>query len=202
VILSTSDIQNLPKPYRTQLINAISGPKPIHIVGTLSASGQTNAAIFSSIVHLGADPPLLGMISRPDIVDRHTLRNIRETGMYTLNMVGFDWYQKAHQTSARYPADVSEFDAVDLKVHFQEGFIAPFVADANIRLGMKLLNEIPIPQNGCTFIIGQIELLMIEKDIIQDDGWPDLHLANIASCVGLDAYFKIPEIIRLPYAKP
>lgn len=202
MILSAKDIASLSKPYRTQLINAISGPKPIHIVGTISAEGKTNAAIFSSVVHLGADPPLIGMVSRPDIVDRHTLRNIRHTGFYTLNMVGFDWYKKAHQTSARYPDDVSEFELVDLGMTYQDGFPAPFVAEADIKMGMKLLNELRIPQNGTSFIIGQIEWLIIQEDVISEDGWPDLHAANVAGCVGLDGYFKIPEIIRLPYAKP
>ncbi len=202
MVLSNADIQGLSKPYRTQLINAISGPKPVHVVGTISESGQTNAAIFSSVVHLGADPALLGMISRPDVVNRHTLRNIRDTGVYTLNMVGFEWHEKAHQTSARYPDEVSEFEAVGLKMTFEEGFNAPFVAEASIKIGMKLVNEIPIPQNGTTFLIGQIELLIIGEDIIQEDGWPDLHAANIAACVGLDGYFKVPEIVRLPYAKP
>lgn len=202
MIFSPADIKGFPKPFRTQLINAISGPKPVHIVGTISNTGLTNAAIFSSIVHIGADPPLLGMISRPDATDRHTLRNIRDSGVYTLNMVGYEWHEKAHQTSARYPDDVSEFEAVDLKISFHEGFVAPFVTESKIKLGMKLLNEYPIPQNGTFFIVGQIELMFINEDIIHEDGWPDLHAAKIAACVGLDGYFKIPEIIRLPYAKP
>lgn len=202
MILSASDIASLSKPYRTHLINAISGPKPVHVVGTISTGGLANAAVFSSIVHLGADPPLLGMVSRPDVVDRHTLRNIRATGFYTLNMVGFDWYTKAHQTSAGYPENVSEFDAVGLGIAFHNGFPAPFVVESNIKIGMKLITETPIPQNGTSFIIGQIEWLILSGEIVQPDGWPDLHAANIAGCVGLDAYFNIPDLIRLPYARP
>ena len=49
--------------------------------------GQTNLAIFSQIFHIGANPPLVGILVRPDSVDRHTLRNIRETSWFTINHI-------------------------------------------------------------------------------------------------------------------
>ena len=65
-------------------INSLSGYKSANLVGTADHQGRHNLAIVSSVVHLGAQPPLVGMIMRPDVVERHTLANIRETGWYTL----------------------------------------------------------------------------------------------------------------------
>ena len=64
------------------------------------------------MVHLGANPPLYGIISRPDTALKDTLKNILETHQYTLNFVKNTDFEKAHQTSAKYDANISEFEKV------------------------------------------------------------------------------------------
>ena len=54
-----ADIFNLDKVKRLKLINSITGVKPANLIGTRSSDGITNLAIFSSIVHLGSNPPLI-----------------------------------------------------------------------------------------------------------------------------------------------
>ena len=73
------------KRFRGNLINSIGGFKSVCLIGTTDKRGQTNLAIFSSIVHIGASPPLVAFLLRPDSVERHTLSNILETGSYTMN---------------------------------------------------------------------------------------------------------------------
>ena len=60
-----SAIEELERFYRANLVNSVSGYKPANLIGTVSDSGVTNVAIFSSVVHLGADPALLAFIQRP-----------------------------------------------------------------------------------------------------------------------------------------
>lgn len=48
-------------------------------MGTVNKIGHTNLAIFNSVIHIGANPPLMGFISRPNSGERHTLENIQET---------------------------------------------------------------------------------------------------------------------------
>ena len=57
---SEEDIEELDKVYRINLINSCSGYKSANLIGTKSKSGISNVAVFSSIVHLGSSPPLLG----------------------------------------------------------------------------------------------------------------------------------------------
>ena len=95
-------ILKLEKRFRTNLINSLSGFKAANLVATINTAGLTNMAIFSSAVHIGANPPLLGLVSRPHSVPRHTLENIMATEQFTINHVNSMIYKQAHQTSARY----------------------------------------------------------------------------------------------------
>ena len=94
------DLMGLEQRYRAAFVNSLSGFKSVALIGTKDANGQTNLAIFNSFVHIGANPPYIGFISRPDSVDRHTLSNIMETGYYTINHINESIFRQAHQTSA------------------------------------------------------------------------------------------------------
>ena len=125
--IDEAELLEMEQRYRANFINSLTGFKSLVLVGTAAINGQKNLAIFNSIVHLGAHPPLIGMVIRPDSVDRHTLQNILETGYYTINHVQEEMMEKAHQTSARYPKTISEFDAVGLEDEVINDFPAPFV---------------------------------------------------------------------------
>jgi len=101
-----SDFSKMEKRNRTRLINSLSGFKSINLCGTISKEGITNLSLISSVVHIGADPALMGFIMRPVTVRRDTHNNILETGHYTFNHLNAGIYKKAHQTSARYPIDI------------------------------------------------------------------------------------------------
>ena len=102
--------------YKLNLINSATGYKSAQLVGTVSPEGNENLAVFSSIVHLGSKPALIGMILRPTTVPRHTYSNIKATGIFTLNAITKKQIKDAHHTSAKYPEEISEFDKTDLKI--------------------------------------------------------------------------------------
>src|SRR3989339_511503 len=89
------DLMGLEQRYRAALVNSLSGFKSVALIGTANSSKQTNLAIFNSLIHIGANPPYIGFISRPDSVDRHTLSNIMETGYYTINHINEDIFKQA-----------------------------------------------------------------------------------------------------------
>ena len=80
---SPADLRALERRSRTRLVNALSGLRPIHLVGTVDSEGRTNLAPFNSATHIGADPPLIGLVFRPLTVERHTYENIRDTRCWT-----------------------------------------------------------------------------------------------------------------------
>ena len=89
---SKEDIQNTSRVKRLNLINSVTGVKPANLIGTISESGVSNLAIFSSVVHLGSNPALLGFIMRPrHEVRRDTYDNILFSNCFTVNQVHPDF---------------------------------------------------------------------------------------------------------------
>ncbi|MFK8101044.1 MAG: flavin reductase family protein, partial [Saprospiraceae bacterium] len=173
-----SDILALEKRYRTNLINKISGYKSAHLIGTQNAAGQTNLAIFSSVVHIGANPPYLGFIMRPTSVERHTYENIKSMGYFTLNMVTADLHEQAHLTAARFPRENSEFAATGLTEAYLADFPAPFVEESALKIGLSFAEEQLITVNQTVLIIGKVEQLILPTDAIKADGDLDLEALN------------------------
>lgn len=195
------NIHELEDRYRANLINSLSGFKSLNLIGTIDHNKKTNLAIFNSVFHLGANPALLGFISRPNSVARHTIENIRSTKFYTLNPVTEDNYERAHQTSARYPKEISEFDACNLEEEFRDEFKAPFVKSSPIKIGMELVREVSILENETLMIIGKIIYLSCPQNAIENDGFIDLEALSILCGNSLDSYHSTKRIKRLPYAK-
>jgi flavin reductase (DIM6/NTAB) family NADH-FMN oxidoreductase RutF len=202
MILTRDDIAQFEQRYRTAFVNSLAGFRQAVLVGTKSRDNNSNLAIFNSLIHLGATPALLGLINRPDSVQRDTLQNIIETKEYTLNYVRSKEYEKAHQTSARYDKGISEFEKVGFEELFHPFCTAPFVKDAVVSIAMKLEEIIPIKINGTVLIVGSIKQVVIASEMIEEDGFVALSKEDVLISQGLDAYFVSKPIGRLPYAKP
>jgi flavin reductase (DIM6/NTAB) family NADH-FMN oxidoreductase RutF len=202
MIITKEEIEKSDTLYRKMFINSLAGFRQAVLVGTKSKEGQSNLAVFNSLIHLGANPALFGLISRPDTVQRDTLQNITDTRYYTLNYVQAEHYKKAHQTSARYPKGVSEFEQVGFEELYQPFCDAPFVKNAVVKIAMQLEETIPISVNGTILIIGSITHVDTDPSLIGSDGFIDLSAENILISQGLDAYFTSNPVGRLPYAKP
>jgi flavin reductase (DIM6/NTAB) family NADH-FMN oxidoreductase RutF len=196
------DIAAMDKPTRVQFATSLPGAKPISLIGTTDLAGQCNLAPFSSVLHLGSSPCLLGMVSRPDLVERHTLANLTEVRAWTINHIHPAILDAAHQCSARYPKDVSEFAATGLSAHFHPGFPAPFVAESRFRIGLELEDIIPIPANGTRLIVGRVVLVQVAEENMLDHGGIDLTGVDCLASTALDTYFQLRPLARLAHAVP
>lgn len=196
------DIINLPGLERMHLINSCGGVKSANLIGTISKQGITNLAVFNSVIHLGSNPPMLSFMLRPTTVERHSYNNFKEKSHFTVNHIHESFVDKAHQTSAKYDEDVSEFKAVGLTEDYIDGFEAPFVKESKIKMGCTYVNEYFIKEHGCRLIIGEIQHLLVEGGIQGKDGFLDLTQANSAGIIGLDGYVKTELIERFEYARP
>lgn len=199
--ITRADIDSMQSRFRATLVNSISGYKSIILVGTKSAAGISNLAPFNSVVHIGSNPPYIGMIARPQTEEHQTLKNIKETGYYTLNQVHENILKQAHQCSAKYDANTSEFTEVGLTEQDSEISSAPYVEESLLKMTLKLVDIIPIPLNGTNLVIGEIVEILIGDCKIEEDGYVHVEeLGSIAS-LGLDGYLKVSPIARYPYAK-
>ena len=202
MIFTKRNILEFEKLQRTNFVNSLSGFKSANLIGTISKEGKTNLAIFSSVIHVGANPPLMGLLMRPVSVERHTYTNIKETDYFTINHINEEIYKKAHQTSARYDKNVSEFDACKLTPQFTEAIKAPYVKESEIKIGLKFVEEQEIKSNGTIFMVGEIVEAIIPDDVVAKDGYVDIEKAETIAISGLDSYHETKRIARLSYAKP
>ena len=199
---SLSTIQSWERFYRGNFINSLSGFKSASLIATVNNVGISNLAIFSNIVHLGADPALIGFVNRPRAAAQHTLANIEATGAYTINLIPANLIEQAHQTSAKYPHDESEFKAVGLTEEYTEYCKAPFVFECPVKYGMEIKEIIPIEFNNTFFVIGAVTGVFIDEQILAADGFLDLEKANIVTTLGIDGYYATEKLARFSYAKP
>ena len=195
-------INNLEKIKKINLINSCSGYKSANLIGTISKEGITNVAVFSSVTHLGSNPPTLGFILRPTTVPRDTYKNILESGVFTINHIYEDIIEDAHHTSAKYEEAISEFDITALEDVYLNDCIAPFVKGSPVQMEMKFIEEYHIKSNNVIHIIAEIKNLYIKDDILNQDGFLDLAKAKVAAINGLDAYAIAKNNTRLNYQRP
>lgn len=197
-----SDISSWDRFYRANFISCLSGYKPAMIVGTIKENGLPNAGIFQNIVHIGAQPPLIGFINRPRAASPHTIANIERDGLYSMNSVHSSFIEQAHKSSAKFDLETDEFEASGLKPLFRENHSVPFVAESQIQMLLSLEEIIPIQKNGTFLIVGEIHEVWLENIPVGEDGFIQLSEYNIVGSVGLDGYYTTKLEKRLPYARP
>ena len=188
--------------YRANFINSLTGFKSVNLIGTINSSGQTNLGIFSSIVHIGSNPPLIGFINRPIKAAPDTIANIEATEIYTVNHIHPTFVQQAHQTSAKYDAGVSEFEQVGLTPEFHNPIASPFVKESKIKYALSLQEIIPIKLNDTFLVIGKVMFVVIEQDIVSEDGFLQLDKINSICSNGIDGYYTAEFLSRYQYANP
>ncbi len=197
-----ADFQAMEKRFRTTFFNSLSGFKSANLIGTQDTKGITNLSLVSSVVHIGANPPLMGFIMRPVSVQRDTYQNLLATGYFTINHVHEGIYAAAHQSSARYPAEISEFDAVGLNREFREAVKAPYVAESRLKIGLVFREQVNIHANETILLIGEVAEVIVSEDYVSEDGYIAIEEAGSLAISSLDGYHRTSSLGRFSYAKP
>ena len=201
-IFNASDIKNMEQRYRVNLISNISGLRSANLIATKSESGQTNVSIFNTVTPIGSNPPLIGFIMRPTHVERHTYENILETQKFTINQINTSIFKNAHLTSAKYPREVSEFESCGLEQFYHEDFEVPYVKGSLIKIGLTLEEEIHIRSNDTRLIIGSVDQVICEENVVEKDGHLNHKDTKTIAIGGLETYYQVEYLGRFGYARP
>ena len=196
------NIIDLEKVKRLNIINSITGIKPGNLIGSMDNDKTTNLAIFSSVVHLGSQPALLGFILRPQLnVVRDTYNNIMSNKLYTINHLPENHTLNGHYTSAKFNSDESEFKFCKFTEWFHDGFDAPFVKESSLKIGLKFQESIPIKINNTIMIVGSVEHIFVNSEALSEEGYIDLEKLHSTGIGGLNSYYKLKKISSYPYAR-
>ena len=200
--INHKDLDTFDHLYRINLVNSCSGYKSANLIGTQSKDGIENVAVFSSVTHMGSQPPVLGFFCRPTTVSSNTYDNIKETGFYSINHIHGGILEDAHHTSAKYDAQISEFEKTGLKSEYKNNFNAPFVQAAPLRMAMRFREEYVIKANDTILVVVYILDIYVEDHMMERDGFIDLTKGKVAAINGLDGYAVPHDHQRFPYQRP
>jgi len=187
------------------LISAVV-PRPIAWVSSLSASGQPNLAPFSFFNAVCSKPPLLAFApgmrapkqpaveSGGDWEQKDTLRNVRETGEFVINLVTYELAEAMNLTSGDYDSSVDEFELAKVASASSKVVRPRRVAESPVSFECKLhqiLDFNPEPEGG-SLVIGQIVSIHINDEHIKQ-GRLDRNSLDLIGRMGGMQYTRTTE---------
>jgi len=161
------ELSSLPALERYKLIIGLVIPRPIGWVSTWSENGVANCAPFSFFNAISEDPPLciLSFNRRSDGAMKHTLKNIRRTGEYVVNLADESTANAMHASSFELPETESEFTANGLTPVPAVKVKHPRIAEAAASLECRVERRIEFgPERE--LVIGEILLIHAREGII------------------------------------
>ena len=157
-----------PRAYK--LLIGLVIPRPIAWISTRSANGVANCAPFSFFNVFSEDPPLcvVGINPRSDGAMKHTLKNIRRTREFVVNLVDEATANAMHLSSDEFTEDESEFEKTGLTPVAGALVQHPRIAEAAASLECRLY---PLLEISATreLVLGEILLVHARDGIIDPE---------------------------------
>ncbi len=157
-----------------RLMSSLIIPRPIAWVSTLSAEGHPNLAPFSYFQGMCSDPPtvVLGIAWLADGKPKDTLRNILDTGEFTISQVSEALAEKMNLTAGSYPAHTDEWQLAGLDSAPSRAVAPPRVARALAAFECRLVHAIPLGEGStgapsATMVVGHIVHFHVREGLIE-----------------------------------
>ena len=180
------------------LISAVV-PRPIAFVSTLSAGGVPNLAPFSYFNLVATEPPLVA-IAIADRADdpKDTLRNIRESREFVVNVVSEPLLDAMVSTAGEWPRQTSEFGPSGLTPAPSERVRPPYVAESPLQLECRLYREVPL---GNSFLVaGEVVLARVRDDVLTEGRVDPAKLRPVGR-LGGELYAPLGPVLKRPRPK-
>jgi flavin reductase (DIM6/NTAB) family NADH-FMN oxidoreductase RutF len=176
MIVSLSDLSH--SDLYSILLNSVA-PRPIAWVSTVSASGDLNLAPFSFFNAVCVDPPLLAFapgLRPPKQVNvshgeaKDTLRNVRETREFVVNIVTYELAEAMNLTSGEYDASVDEFELAKVTPQASTIVRPPRVAESPVSFECTLhqILDFSSRPTSSSLVIGQVVSIHIGDAHLKD----------------------------------
>lgn len=180
--------------------NAIISPRPIAWVSSRSAEGNDNIAPYSFFNAVAYVPPQL-MFSSQGVkagleVPKDTLSNIRETGVFCVNIVEFAMRDAMNYSSESFDAGVDEFEAAKIVKAECETINCPRAADAPASLECKLTEIMPLVGGRNFVVFGEVTGVHMRDDCVVE-GRFDVTTFQPLARLGYQDYAVVKEVFSL-----
>lgn len=193
------DPQTLSPGSMYRFVISVLVPRPIAFVSTVSPEGIFNVAPFSFFTGITNRPPLVGisMNSRAG-GPKDTLRNLRASGDFVINVVDDSLAERMVRASGDWPPEVSEFELTGLTPAASDLVKAPRVGESPVSMECRLYREMLLGE--ATFVVGEILRAHVADDRLTD-GRVDPEKLRPLGRLGGDAYTTLGTVLHLPRPK-
>jgi len=180
--------------------NAIVAPRPIGWIGSRNKDGHDNLAPYSFFNAVAYEPPQVMFSStsaKPDRGDtKDSVGNIRETGVFSVNVVSFALKDAMNLTSGAWDKDTDEFALTGLEKADGDTINAPRVANAPATLECKVTQIITLEGAHNFAVFGEVTGVHI-RDEFMTDGMFDLRKVRPLARLGYQDYTSVTDLFSL-----
>ena len=145
-------------------LTAIVAPRPIGWISSRGAKGD-NLAPYSFFNAVAYDPPQVMFASTGA---KNSISNVRDTGVFAVNMVEASQVHAMSATSASLPLGTDEFEHAGLNKAECAVIDCPYVAGAPAVLECRLWKVIDLPGAANFMAIGEVVGVHLRDDCMQD----------------------------------
>ena len=182
-----------------KLMIGIVVPRPIAWVTTINGQGLVNAAPFSAYTFCGKNPPMVCFnVGRREAAFKDTATNIRASGEFVVNSVTVEAVEPMHETSAEYPAHLSEVEALGLELLPSAAIKPPRIALSPVHLECKLERIVQLGRDRDELIIGEVVYFHVRDDLIKD-GKVSTEALNPLARLGGPRYATLGRYITMAF---
>jgi flavin reductase (DIM6/NTAB) family NADH-FMN oxidoreductase RutF len=180
--------------------NAIVTPRPIGWISTRDAQGRDNLAPYSFFNAVAYVPPQVMFASTSAKPDRDgtkdSVANIRETGVFCVNVVEYTARDAMNATSGPWPREVDEFDHAAIARQECHTIPAARVAGAPAALECRMTQIIPLAGDANFLVLGEVVGIHMRDDCIIDGMFDITRFTPLARC-GYRDYAVVKEVFSL-----
>lgn len=180
--------------------NAIVTPRPIGWIATRGADGRDNLAPYSFFNAVAYEPPQVMFASTSAKPDRDgtkdSVANIRDTGVFCVNIVEFAMKDVMNKTSGPWDREVDEFELAEIEKAECDTIACARVAQAPANLECKLTQIVQLPGAANFAVFGEVTGVHLRDDCLKD-GEFDVLSFNPLTRMGYRDYSVIREKFSL-----
>ena len=180
--------------------NAVVTPRPIGWISTRGENGQDNLAPYSFFNAVAYEPPQVVFASTSSKPDRDgtkdSVGNIRETGVFCVNIVEFTMRDAMNQTSGPWPREVDEFSQADIARTECDTIACARVAAAPANLECRVTQIVPLEGAANVAVFGEVVGVHLRDDCLVD-GLFDVTRFNPLARLGYRDYATVREVFAL-----
>lgn len=174
-----------------RLLTAVVVPRPIAWVSTVDANGVSNLAPHSFYTVACARPPIVMFSS---VGKKDTLRNVRETGEFVVNLATARLLEAVNNSAARFAPGQSEPEHLGIELEPSLRVAPPRVAAAPAAIECTLHSTIELGDS--TVVLGDVQAISVADEVLVE-GHPEFSLLDPLARLGKDEWALHAEVVSV-----